>query len=179
MPAFIARKLIVDDRNELFNAQGMKDVQYSSDLLKVRQYAAEILVGCREQFLEENLLEQQLSELIKNAIKHGNRSDPEKKIRVWYDLRNRARFIVEDEGEGFTNLESWNDFFMLRQKALYEQDFDTFLTLASYRGPHSDDTDGGNSLITALEYWNGGMIYNGKKNKVGVIRWFSSPEHAS
>jgi len=170
---FIARKLIVDERNELFNAQGMKSVEYSSDLSKVRLYAAEILQGCDEMFLEENLLEQQLSELIKNAVKHGNKCNPERKIRVWYDLRNRARFIVEDEGQGFTNLESWNDFFMLRQKALYEQDFDAFLTLANYRGPESDETDGGNSLISALEYWNGGIIYNGKKNKVGVIRWFS------
>ena len=172
---YIARKLIVDDRNELFQAQGMKFVQYPSDLARVRRYAAEILEGCEERFLEENLLEQQLSELIKNAIKHGNKSDPEKKIGIWYDLRNRARFIVEDEGQGFTNLDAWNEFFNLRQRALYEQDFDTFLTLASYRGPHSDETDGGNSLITALEYWNGGMIYNSKKNKVGVIRWFSNP----
>lgn len=173
--AFIARKLIVDEGNELFNAQGMKSVEYPSDLAKVREYAAEILEGCDPAFLEENLLEQQLSELIKNAIKHGNRCDHDKKIRVWYDLRRRARFIVEDEGMGFADIESWNNFFMLRQKALHEQDFDTFLTLARYRGPHSDETDGGNSLIAALEYWNGGIIYNGKKNKVGVIRWFSYP----
>jgi len=179
MQSFIARKLIVDDRNELFNAQGMKLVEYPSDLTRVREYAAAILVGCKEQFLEENLLEQQLSELIKNAIKHGNHSDPARTIRVWYDLRSRVRFIVEDQGEGFTNLESWNDFFMKRQKALHDLDFDTFLTLASYRGPHSDDSDGGNSLVTALEYWNGGMFYNGKKNKVGVIRWFSYPDAPS
>ena len=169
----IIRKLIVDDRNELFDAQGMKYVEYPSDLGRVRQYAAEILKGCPEDFLEENLLEQQLSELIKNGIKHGNGSDPAKTIKVWYDLRHRVRFIVEDEGLGFTDLDSWNDFFRRRQSALFEQDFDTFLTLASYRGPHSDDSDGGNSLIAALEYWNGGMIYNGRKNKVGVVRWFS------
>ena len=173
MHTFIARKLIVDDRNELFNAQGMKLVQYPSDLSKVREYAAQILAGCDEQFREENLLELQLSELIKNAIKHGNDCDPEKNIRIWYDLRNRARFIVEDEGAGFTNLDSWNEFFVRRQRALHDMDLDTFLTLASYRGPHSDDSDGGNSLIMALEYWNGGMIYSGKKNKVGVIRWIS------
>jgi len=173
---FIARKLIVDERNELFHAQGMKLVEYPSDLSKVRQYAAEVLEGCPDPFREESMLEMQLSELIKNAVKHGNGADPQKKVRIWYDLRNRARFIVEDEGAGFTNLDEWNDFFVRRQRALYEQDFDTFLTLASYRGPHSDDTDGGNSLIMALEYWNGGMIYSGKKNKVGVIRWFSSSE---
>lgn len=169
----IVRKLIVDDRNELFDAQGMKYVEYPSDLSLVRHYAAEILKDCPEPFLEGNLLEQQLSELIKNAIKHGNGSDPTKVIRVWYDLRKRARFIVEDEGAGFQALDSWNEFFRRRQTALWEEDFDTFLNLASYRGPHSDESDGGNSLIAALEYWNGGMIYNGKRNKVGVVRWYS------
>jgi len=173
-PLFIVRKLIVDDRNELFDAQGMRLVEYPSDLSKVRQYATEVLKGCSPKFLEENLLEQQLSELIKNAIKHGNGSDPAKTVRIWFDLRKRVRFIVEDEGAGFTNLEIWNEFFRKRQTALYEQDFDAFLELASYRSPQSDESDGGNSLIAALEYWNGGMIYNGKRNKVGVVRWFSA-----
>jgi len=173
-PLLIVRKLIVDDRNELFDAQGMKYVEYPSDLAKVRAYAAEVLQGCPEKFLEENLLEQQLSELIKNAIKHGNASDPSRLVRIWYDLRKRARFIVEDEGAGFTALDSWNEFFRKRQTALWEEDFNTFLDLASWRGPHSDDSDGGNSLIAALEYWNGGMIYNGRRNKVGVVRWFSA-----
>ncbi len=170
----IVRKLIVDDRNELFDAQGMRSVELASDLSKVRQYAAEILKECPEPFLEGNLLEQQLSELIKNGIKHGNRGDPAKKLKVWYDLRKRVRFIVEDEGAGFTALDDWNEYFRRRQTALWEEDFDTFLTLASYRGPYSDESDGGNSLIAALEYWNGGMIYNGRRNKVGVVRWYSS-----
>jgi len=169
----IIRKLIVDDRNELFDAQGMKYVEYPSDLAKVRDYACEVLTGCPEHFREGNLLEQQLSELIKNGIKHGNGSNPEKKIRIWYDLRHRVRFIVEDDGEGFTDLGVWNEFFRKRQIALFDQDFDAFLDLASYRGPHSDESDGGNSLIAALEYWNGGMIYNGRKNKVGVVRWYN------
>ena len=173
-PLLIIRKLIVDDRNELFDAHGMKYLEFPSDLSKVRQYAAEVLDGCPELFLEGNLLEQQLSELIKNGIKHGNRGNPAKKIRIWYDLRKRVRFIVEDEGTGFQALDSWNEFFKKRQTALWEEDFNTFLDLASYRGPHSDESDGGNSLIAALEYWNGGMIYNGKKNKVGVVRWFSA-----
>ncbi|MEI8094894.1 MAG: ATP-binding protein [Spirochaetales bacterium] len=174
MTPFIIRKLIVDDRNELFEAQGMRYQEFPSDLGRVRDYAAEILRDCPDAFREGNLLEQQLSELLKNGIKHGNGSDPSRALKVWFDLRKRARFIVEDQGEGFVGLEEWNAFFQRRQRALYEQDFDAFLSLASYRGPHSDDTDGGNSLIAALEYWNGGMIYNGKKNKVGVVRWFSA-----
>ena len=170
---FIPRKLIIDDQNELFDAKGMKYVEFPSDFFRIREYTAEILKEAPEHFLEGNLLHQQLSEIIKNGIKHGNKCDPKKKLKVWYDLRKRARFIVEDEGKGFTELENWNEFFYKRQKALYEQNFEVFLDLASYRGPHSDETDGGNSLIAALEYWNGGMIFSGKRNKVGVVRWFS------
>jgi serine/threonine-protein kinase RsbW len=173
MKRFIVRKLIVDDRNELFDAQGMKYVEFPSDFSRVREFTSQVLSECPEPFKEGNLLEQQLSEIIKNGVKHGNRCDPDKRLKLWYDLRNRARFIVEDEGEGFRELDEWNLFFMRRQKALFDEDFDAFLSLASYRGARSDETDGGNSLIAALEYWNGGMIYNEARNKVGVVRWFA------
>lgn len=175
MRPLIIRKLIVDEHNELFDAQGMKMAELPSDYALVREYAAMILADCPEAFREGNLLEQQLSEIIKNGIKHGNKCDPARKIRIWYDLRKRARFIIEDEGEGFRELDAWNDFFRRRQTALHEEDFERFLELACYRGPASTEDDGGNSLIAALEYWNGGMIYNRTRNKVGVVRWFSAP----
>jgi len=174
MKNLIVRKLIVDERNELFDAQGMRYVEFPSDYARIRDYTTQILADCPQAFREENLLEQQLSEIIKNGIKHGNRRNPFKKLKVWYDLRKRVRFIVEDEGEGFRELEQWNAFYFRRQEALFRQDFDTFLDLASYRGPNSDEEDGGNSLIAALEFWNGGMIYNEKRNKVGVVRWFTN-----
>jgi len=173
MRHLIVRKLIVDDRNELFDAQGMRYVEFPSDYARIREYAVAILEDCPSVFHEGNLLEQQLSEIIKNGIKHGNRSDPSKRLRLWYDLRKRVRVIVEDEGEGFRDLDVWNDFYTRRQTALFNEDFDAFLDLASYRGPSSGPEDGGNSLIAALEYWNGGMIYNAKRNKVGVVRWFA------
>ena len=169
----IIRKLIVDDHNALFDCNGMKYKEFPSDYSKVREYTREILKSAPKDFLEGHLLEQQLSEIIKNGIKHGNKSDPLKKIHIWYDLRNRARFIVEDEGEGFTNLEEWNNYYYERQLALHNSDMEKFLELASYRGPGSDENDGGNSLMAALDYWNGGIVYNKNKNKVGVIRWFT------
>jgi hypothetical protein len=172
MKNIITRKLIVDENNELFDAQGMKYIEFKSDFSKIREYSAKILEDCPAPFLEDGLLEQQLSEIIKNGIKHGNKCAVPKKLKVWYDLRHRVRFIVEDEGEGFKRLGEWNDFYVRRQTALYARDFDLFLKLSSYRGPESDESDGGNSLVAALEFWNGGMIYNEAKNKVGVIRWF-------
>jgi len=168
----IVRKLIVDEMNELFDAQGMKYMEFPSHYEKIREFTLEVLKDCPQAFKEGNLLEQQLSEIIKNGVKHGNKNDPQKKIKIWYDLRKRVRFIVEDEGAGFKDIDKWNDFFKIRQTALHMEDFDKFLALASYRGPLSDENDGGNSLIAALEYWNGGMIYNRRKNKVGVVKWF-------
>jgi hypothetical protein len=173
MKSIITRQLIVDENNELFDAQGMKYIEFKSDFSRIREYSARILEHCPEKFLEGNLLEQQISEIIKNGIKHGNKNDPAKKLKVWYDLRNRARFIVEDEGEGFTRLDEWNNFYRKRQEALYANNFDVFMSMAAYRGPGSDEFDGGNSLIAALEFWNGGIIYNNAKNKIGVVRWFT------
>jgi hypothetical protein len=169
----IVRSLIIDDHNELFDAQGMRCAEFPSDYSRIREFTALVLADCPEAFREGNLLEQQLSEIIKNGIKHGNRCDPGKLLRVWYDLRKRARFIVEDEGEGFKELEAWNDFYRRRQTALHFERFDEFLDLASYRGERSSPEDGGNSLVAAMEYWNGGIIYNEARNKVGVVRWFN------
>lgn len=173
MKQLIVRKLIVDEDNELFDARGMRYIEFPSMYERIREYTATILSECPNEFREGNLLEQQLSEIVKNGIKHGNHCDPSKKLKVWYDLRKRVRFIVEDEGAGFMELDAWNEFYKQRQTALFNEQFDEFLELAAYRGRNSTPEDGGNSLIAALEYWNGGMIYNRKKNKVGVVRWFS------
>ncbi|MBN2874228.1 MAG: ATP-binding protein [Spirochaetales bacterium] len=174
MSQLIVRKLIVDERNELFDAQGMKYAEFPSEYARIREFSSALLEECPERFREGTLLEQQVSEIIKNAVKHGNKSDPAKRVRVWYDLRRRVRLIVEDEGEGFLELDDWNAFLVRRQTALHNQDFDEFLQLASWKGKNSTPDDGGNSLIAALEYWNGGMVFNAARNKVGVVRWYSN-----
>ena len=38
---------------------------------------------------------------------------------------------------------------------------------------HRDDSDCGNSLVASLEYLNGAMIYNERRNKVGAVPCFS------
>jgi serine/threonine-protein kinase RsbW len=43
-----------------------------------------------------------LREALANAIKHGNRSDPAKLVRITAEVsRHKAKFTVEDEGDGF------------------------------------------------------------------------------
>lgn len=170
----VIKRLVVDEHNDIFDAADMTYVSYPSLLSDVRAYAYEIVRHAPEAFREEGLLEQQISEIIKNGVKHGNHCDPAKNVHIWYSFHKRAKIIVEDEGEGFTAIEEWNDYFRKRQEALFSEDFDTFLALAAYRGAKSDANDGGNSLIAALEYWNGGIIYSARKNKVGVVRWYTN-----
>ena len=82
MRNLVIRKLITDERNELFDAQGMRYVEFPSDFDRIREYAAFVLAECPARFKEGNLLEQQLSEIIKNGIKHGNRCDKAKHIHI-------------------------------------------------------------------------------------------------
>jgi serine/threonine-protein kinase RsbW len=43
-----------------------------------------------------------LEEALVNAIKHGNRLDPKKKVRIEYSVRHdRVDIVIADEGPGF------------------------------------------------------------------------------
>jgi len=86
---------------------------------------------------EINILEQQISEIIK----------------VWYYFdSSSARIIVQDEGEGFNKIEQWNEFHRTREKYLDENNFEKLANFVSYRTEESDENDGGNALFAALEY---------------------------
>jgi serine/threonine-protein kinase RsbW len=47
-----------------------------------------------------------LEEAMRNAIKHGNRFDPQKKVRIEATVTpGQAEIVIEDEGPGFTRTE--------------------------------------------------------------------------
>jgi serine/threonine-protein kinase RsbW len=106
-----AKQLIVDGDHRLFDKTNMFYKKFASDQRQIRYFALVVVQKAPPEIHEINLLEQQISELLKNAVKHGNRNDPGKSIHVWYSFsQEEARLIVEDEGDGFQNLEMWNDF---------------------------------------------------------------------
>ena len=169
-----AKQLIVDESHQLFNKDRMFHKQFVSDHRKVRYYALLVVQKAPVQMQEINLLEQQISELLKNAVKHGNRGDLTKQINVWYYFSDDvARIIVEDEGEGFKDLELWNTFNQKRMQCLQDRDFEALGDYVSFHTENSDEDDGGNAIFAALEYWNMGMVYNSKKNAVAVGRHFA------
>jgi hypothetical protein len=170
----------VDENAHIFNKTGMLHKEFPSDYRQIRYFTLLIVQSAPPEIKEINLLEQQISEVIKNAVKHGNRSHPERKVRVWYEFSpEHAHLIVEDEGEGFKDLEKWNQFNHERQKCLDKQDYEALADFVSFRTLRSDDNDGGNALFAALEYWDGGFIFNQRRNCVAMMKHFPKRRHAA
>lgn len=167
------KELKVDEQSKLFDKSNMYYKKFPSDQRQIRYFALVIVQKAPPEIQEINLLEQQISELLKNAVKHGNKNDPSKSVHVWYYFSNdEAKIVVEDEGDGFKDLEKWNEFNKHRVECLLARNFDELDNYVSYRTPQSDEHDGGNALFAALEYWNDGMVYNQKRNAVAVSKKF-------
>ncbi|MEK7485868.1 MAG: hypothetical protein AABZ60_16220 [Planctomycetota bacterium] len=102
-----ANELIVDDNSLLFDTTGMKNYAFPSDISKMREFAMEVLENLPERYQAlAFLLEYNVSELIKNAIRHGNNCDYNKQIFVHSEITpHYFRIIVMQQGRGFLNLE--------------------------------------------------------------------------
>jgi serine/threonine-protein kinase RsbW len=168
-----AKQLVVDDDSTLFDTSDMSYSELNIGFEQVRRLAALIAQKAPAEIREINILEQQVSELIKNAVKHGNKNDNRKAIRIWYSFSlNCARLIIEDQGEGFKRLEEWNRFYEKKMKCFQEHDQEGVIDFLSFRTPESTEQDGGNALFAAVEYWNCGVVFNEKRNRVAVKRIF-------
>ena len=172
------KELRADGSDPLFDKTNMLYKEFPSDYRQIRYFTLLIVQSAPLEIKEINLLEQQISEIIKNAVKHGNHCDMNKKVRVWYAFTlESAHVIVEDEGEGFKDLEEWNEFNRKRLDCLHNQDFESMGKYVSFRTNESDDQDGGNALFAALEYWDGGFVYNDARNGVAMLKHYQQPRH--
>jgi len=165
------KTIIVDETHPLFNRDKMLYKEFSSDYRLIRYYTKILIQKAPPAIKNYNLMEQQISEIIKNAIKHGNKKDPSKIIKVWYLFKpEEVRLIVEDQGRGFTDIEKWNDFHKKKDECFYSGNFIKMAEYVSYKGKNSSDEDGGNALFAAVEYWNMGVIFNDRRNAVAIGR---------
>ena len=168
------KQLIVDEYHLCWNTENMKERYFRTQKEAVRYQALSIANDAPDHIKEDRLLEQQISEIIKNAIYHGNQLDYNKLVRTFVSFKNNTvKLIVEDEGSGFKNLDLWNSFYKKRAEAIERADIEIILKYSIFiNNDPSDFTDGGNSLFAAVEYWNDGIIYNERKNKICCIRKF-------
>src|SRR5271157_1300665 len=96
-----SRAIVVNEASRLFNRTGMFYKSFPSDFRQIRYFTLMVVQKAPIEIKEINLLEQQISELIKNAVKHGNKGDLKKNIQVWFSFSDEsARLIVQDEGKG-------------------------------------------------------------------------------
>jgi hypothetical protein len=119
------RKILVDGNHPLLKKEGMLYKEFPSDYKQIRYFTVLIVQKASPEIRDVNLLEQQISELIKNAIKHGNKLDPGKLVRVWfYFSLEQARLIEQYAGEGFQKNDEWNAFNTQRIRCFNERDFE-------------------------------------------------------
>ena len=62
-------------------------------------------------------------------------------------------------------------------ECLHNSNFEELANFVPFRTKKSDDQDGGNALFAALEYWNGGFVYNDKRNGVAMLKRFQQRRH--
>lgn len=170
-PSSDLRGILQNDSHPLFEKKGMYHKDFNLDLKKVR-YLSQIIVQKAPAVIREiNLLEQQVSEIIKNAVRHGNKNNPNKKVKIWFSFDEKtAHLIVEDEGDGFLEIDTWNNFYRKKQAAFESHDFEEMLKYVSFRTKESTEDDGGNALFAAVEFWNEGVVFNRLGNAVAVKR---------
>lgn len=168
-----SKTLQVNDNSNYWDTTGLYYKEFPSNIKLLRYFTVLITQQAPDAIKEVNLLEQQICEIIKNAMIHGNKLDQRKRIKVWYKFdKTQAKIIVEDEGEGFKDLEKWNEFNQKRNKALIEGDFEKIEKYISWISINDGEGNGGNALFAALEYWNGGIIFTSKRNKVVMVKNF-------
>jgi len=167
-------EILIRDDHDLLSRKDMHYTVFPSDYRQIRYFTLMLVQHSRPKSDERLLLEQQVSEIIKNAIKHGNGCDPSKQVKVWHRFTStEARLIVEDEGPGFKDIEKWNIFNAKRQKYIDAEDYTGLINYVSWRTKKSDSYDGGNAMFAALEYWDLGVVYTEKRNTVAVGKAFA------
>lgn len=163
----------INDNSPILSRKGMNLKIFKSDYRLIKYMTMTITKHAPECLKNINLLKQQISELIKNGAKHGNKYDPEKEIKIWFKFTSdSAHIIVEDEGDGFKELEKWNQLKQLRDIAFRSRDFEKMAKYALWKGKNSTPDDGGNAMFAAVEYWNQGVVYSSRRNCVGVKKVF-------
>lgn len=163
----------VDPESPLFDTEGMYHKTFYIDLSQVRRLSNLISQKAPKHLQEINILEQQISEILKNAVRHGNGNDKSKGVKIWFRFTDHeARLIVEDEGPGFQKIEEWNEFYRHKIECYRNNNFEEMMNYLSFRTENSTEHDGGNAMFAAIEYWNGGLVFNEARNAVAVKRSF-------
>ena len=134
-------------------------VDFGSNLAQARQVESAILCECKKNhFGEADLfaIKLALEEALVNAVKHGNKMNPCKTVRVQYHVSpQRADVAIEDQGPGFNPAE------------LPDPTADENLEMCSGRG------------ILLMRAYMSSVVFNPAGNKVTLTKFNDSYEVAA
>jgi serine/threonine-protein kinase RsbW len=84
-------------------------IDFCSCLNKAREVEQQIINACQKHHFSETdifAIRLALEEALVNAVKHGNKLDPKKTVKVQYHINDqRADIAIEDQGAGFNPAE--------------------------------------------------------------------------
>ncbi len=137
--------------------QSLQCLSISSELSSARQVEQRLITELRRQNYPDDCLfavRLALEEALSNAIKHGNRLDPEKTVTVRFSVEpEKVQLIVTDQGQGFD------------PAAVPDPTTDERLEDPSGRG------------ITLMRAYMDEVIYNSRGNEVRLVKRISSPQN--
>lgn len=168
--------IYVDDNHRLFDLSGMEKHIFETDFKRLRYYSLLLVQKLPPDFAGLSLLESQVFELLKNGMEHGNRYDEDKLLTVWSGFTDSGfRIVVQDEGEGFREVDRWNEWSRIRLESLRNGDGDVFRQYLGYKPSGTGFYErnggvGGLSLFAAEEFWNNGLVFSSKGNRVAAGR---------
>lgn len=169
----VIQHIEIDDDHDLFNKAGLEYKRFFLSADKIRRASTFLACTMPIFFDEINRLEYQAYELLKNAVKHGNKGKMWKPVKVWYSTcTNYAHLIIEDTGKGFQKIEEWNEFYRQRMLCCHHRDYKRLLHFLAFKTGASDKHDNGTALFSAIEYWNKGIVFNEQRNVIAVKRMF-------
>ncbi len=129
----------------------------SSELSSARQVEQRLITELRRQNYPDDCLfavRLALEEALSNAIKHGNRLDPDKTVTVRFAVEpEKVQLIITDQGQGFD------------PAAVPDPTTDDHLEDPSGRG------------ITLMRAYMDEVIYNSCGNEVRMVKRISSPQN--
>ncbi|HPX26628.1 MAG TPA: ATP-binding protein [Treponemataceae bacterium] len=155
------------------NSMHVRQIQ-SKDTL-IRYYAMQTVKTLPMNDIEKKLLEQQISELIQNAVVHGNKNREELIVNIRYLYKNNVfTIILQDEGNGFTEFEHWKQWNEKRSKLEQDKNAEEFSMYASYqkRGSFNPCGFGGTGLFAAFEYWDKEFSFSKEGNTLTASKIF-------
>lgn len=88
------KELRVDGNDPLFDKTGMLYKEFPSDFRQIRYFTLLIVQSAPLEIKGINLLEQQISEIIKNAVKHGNKCDLKKRSKYGMNSAPSMRTLL-------------------------------------------------------------------------------------